>query len=127
MVLLPTIDSTVNLALICFEQVLRVIHVLPGSKYIVLYDVNVFEVDLFQSEHVLFARSTSLSCQEKRLVGTRKLGSVIRCASTGPAYMIRKDMVNEMQWFDRTVKRLIRTRDFQRMCQDADNKYGMWI
>ncbi|KAK2182196.1 hypothetical protein NP493_364g04081 [Ridgeia piscesae] len=64
---------------------------------------------------------------EKEAGGNKKLGSVISCASTGPAFMIRKDMVNEMQWFDRAVKRLIRTRDFKRMCQDADNKYGMWI
>ncbi|KAK2182200.1 hypothetical protein NP493_364g04097 [Ridgeia piscesae] len=62
---------------------------------------------------------------ENEADGYKKLGSVISCALTGPAFMIRKDMVNEMQWFDKAVKRLIRTRYFKRMCHDDETNYGM--
>ena len=63
---------------------------------------------------------------EQEADGYKKLGSVISCAETGPAFMIRKDEVREMRWFDRAVKRLIRTRAFKRMCQNAENNYGMY-
>ncbi|KAK2156505.1 hypothetical protein NP493_1965g00005 [Ridgeia piscesae] len=61
---------------------------------------------------------------ENEAGGFKKLGSVISCAKTGAAFMIRKDMVDKMQWFDRAVKRLIRTRDFKRMCQNAETNYA---
>ena len=57
--------------------------------------------------------------------GYKKLGSKISCALTGAAFMIRKDMVNETKWFDKAVKRLIRTRLFKPMCRHAKNKYGI--
>ena len=63
---------------------------------------------------------------EQAADGYKKLGSVISCASTGSAFMIRKDMVNRMQWFDTAVKSLIGTPDYTVMCQNAEDNYGMY-
>jgi len=62
---------------------------------------------------------------EDKAEGYKKVGSKLSCAVTGNAFMIRKDMVREMQWLDKAVKRLIRTRRFKRMCRHAKNKYGI--
>ncbi|KAK2173781.1 hypothetical protein NP493_848g00071 [Ridgeia piscesae] len=62
---------------------------------------------------------------EKGADGYKKLGSKINCAKTGPAFMMRKDMVNDMRWFDRAVRRIVHSRNFNRMCRNAENKYGI--
>ncbi|KAI0227506.1 hypothetical protein LSAT2_022030 [Lamellibrachia satsuma] len=55
--------------------------------------------------------------------GYKKLGSKISCAKTGPAFMMRKDMVNVMQWFDDAVKKVVASDNFKRMCSIAQKAY----
>ncbi|KAK2173789.1 hypothetical protein NP493_848g00069 [Ridgeia piscesae] len=56
--------------------------------------------------------------------GYKKLGSKISCAKTGPAFMMRKDMANVMQWYDDAVRKVVASDDFKRMCSIAKKAYG---
>ena len=56
--------------------------------------------------------------------GYKRVGSKVSCAKTGPAFMMRKDMVNVMQWLYDAVKEVVAGSNFKRTCVIAEKAYG---